>query len=354
MGDGPMSSVDRTLVWDESLATFVPLPPGNHEGVTVYGEQGAAFSQYSWENGWALLEGPSGSAGHAWNEPGFDGVAFRVLESDPLEIHIIDNKALSARTVSSATALDVNLLENLSRLESHVRGAHFDDVPRIAQVRVALSRALGHLRAGRPLPENVRLNITTFGGRSVRLSRRLFNLGIRMLRLETTQPQNSPNYARRRAPIGARSLRNRIQPHFDRIRSGFHEFGASLAFAIFEIACYYGMRRINQAVVQGEINEVWPVVVQELQGLDVRLIQRVIDAHRHAYAVVTLEATVHDYMDGDMGPIFHQIVRVSPFQLAEIVVKGGRIERFEETIRREMSIHIIKQSLTFSIPLTLE
>jgi hypothetical protein len=78
------------------------------------GEQGMGFA-YSQEQGWAFLEGPSGTSGHASNAAGFDGVAFRT--DGPPEIHILDNKSLAREgNVGSATAITDNLGQNLDAL----------------------------------------------------------------------------------------------------------------------------------------------------------------------------------------------------------------------------------------------
>src|SRR6266545_3848958 len=68
---------------------------GAGEARAVSGEAGMAFAGYPQQQGWAFLAGPGGSAGHRWNEPGFDGVAFR--KTGQLEIHILDNKSFARR-----------------------------------------------------------------------------------------------------------------------------------------------------------------------------------------------------------------------------------------------------------------
>lgn len=78
-----------------------------------------AFAGYPAEKGYTFLVRPGGSAGHHWNEPGFDDVTFTV--EGEFKIHILDNKSLAkAGNVSSATAMTKNLVENLDDLINHI------------------------------------------------------------------------------------------------------------------------------------------------------------------------------------------------------------------------------------------
>ena len=52
-------------------------PVSFREARATGGETGMGFAGYRSEEGWAFLTGPGGSAEHRWNEPGFDGVAFK-------------------------------------------------------------------------------------------------------------------------------------------------------------------------------------------------------------------------------------------------------------------------------------
>lgn len=91
-------------------------------------------------DGWAFLEGPSGAGGHRWNGPGADGVAFRTAADGGLEVRILDNKAAkSSAKVGSSTALQENL--DLDDLRDRIAGKHYDNVPRIAELRDVLSSA---------------------------------------------------------------------------------------------------------------------------------------------------------------------------------------------------------------------
>ena len=86
-----------------------------------------------------------GSAAHQWNDPGFDGVAFKT--SGPFRNHIIDNKSWArAGEVGSATALRKNLESNLSDLIQVAADPAFNDVPNIDLLREPGVDA--HRRAG--------------------------------------------------------------------------------------------------------------------------------------------------------------------------------------------------------------
>ncbi len=141
------------------------------------GEQGVAFAGYPHREGWAFIDGPSGAGGHAWNAPGFDGVAFRTR--GPLEIEIIDNKAFASQgNVSSSSALTRNLQTNLRDLGAQIADPVYDAVPRIADVRNSVATARTALQNGTPLPAEVRLVVTNFGGRSSGVTSTLQGLGI--------------------------------------------------------------------------------------------------------------------------------------------------------------------------------
>lgn len=141
------------------------------------GEQGVAFSGYPQSEGWGFIEGPSGGGGHAWNAPGFDGVAFRV--AGPFEVEVIDNKAFASEgNVSSSSALTRNLQTNLGDLAAQIADPVYNDVPRIADLRSAISRAQAAVQNGSPLPPEVRLVVTNFGGRSGGITATLQALGI--------------------------------------------------------------------------------------------------------------------------------------------------------------------------------
>ena len=135
------------------------------------------FTGYSVQQGWAFLTGPSGSQGHAWNAPGFDGVAFRT--EGAFELHILDNKSFArAGNISSASALTTNLEQNLDELIATADEARFNSVQRIEQVRSSLRAARAAIASGSPLPPQVQLVVTNSGGRSTGITAKLAAQGV--------------------------------------------------------------------------------------------------------------------------------------------------------------------------------
>ncbi len=154
-----------------------PSPVSFGEARATGGEAGMGFSGYSSKEGWAFLSGPGGSAGHRWNEPGFDGVAFRTRGK--FEIHILDNKSLArAGNINSSSALTRNLLSNLDELIATASQARLNNVPQIAQIRTSLQSVRIAVSNGQPLPSHTKLVITNFGGRSTGITARLASQGI--------------------------------------------------------------------------------------------------------------------------------------------------------------------------------
>lgn len=177
-----MSAIAESI--EPRIMRETPPPPvitrgssGLSEARGTSGELGMGFVGYPVKEGWAFLDGPGGAAGHRWNEEGFDGVAFRV--SGPFEIHSLDNKSLaSGGPVRSATALTKNLASNLDNLVTFASQAKFNDVPRIDQVRKSLQATRAAILAGKPIPSNVKLIVTNFGGRSTGISAGLAAQGV--------------------------------------------------------------------------------------------------------------------------------------------------------------------------------
>lgn len=184
----------------------VPPPTDPIIAHAIQGEAGMAFFGYPAEDGWILLEGPAGPGGHKWNAPGFDGVAVRVV--GPIEIHILDNKAL-ARTgnASSATAMAENLAHNVEVLLAELWRPKFDDTPRISDVRSALATTSRALRTGRALPKQVRLVLTNYGGMSTGVTATLRGFGIEFRDLRGPAVRGSKGAAQlqHRPPAGRRA-----------------------------------------------------------------------------------------------------------------------------------------------------
>jgi hypothetical protein len=140
------------------------------------GEQGAGFEHYSAKEGWFFVEGPSGGAGHGVTASGFDGVAYNPKLD---ELHLVDNKSLKAAgNVRSATAIDPsrNLMKNLDGLIKRVGAMR--DMPSRIRILQLLRQAKAALAAGTKLPAQVRLVVTSVGGRSTGVSARLTRLGV--------------------------------------------------------------------------------------------------------------------------------------------------------------------------------
>jgi hypothetical protein len=140
------------------------------------GEQGTGFSNYRKEDGWAFIEGPSGSQGHSVVGSGFDGMAYNA-RLDLLDL--IDNKSLArAGNVSSATAIDPakNLAQNLD--DAIARVTAMQDVPNRIRVLELLRAKRAALAAGTPGPSQVRLVVTHVGGQTTGVSAPLAARGV--------------------------------------------------------------------------------------------------------------------------------------------------------------------------------
>jgi hypothetical protein len=142
------------------------------------GEQGMGSMHYRQEDGWIFFEGPGGSRGHRVTQSGFDGVAYNVRTGES-EIHLIDNKSLGRTgNVRSATSIDPshNLGQNLHKLIQRVEAAR--DVPDRVRLLERLTAAEASLAAGKPLPTDVKLIVTSVGGRTTDVSQRLKDAGV--------------------------------------------------------------------------------------------------------------------------------------------------------------------------------
>ncbi len=141
----------------------------------TFGEQGAGF--FLGPQGYFLVEGPSGTQGHAANAAGFDGVAYSVARDDLI---IYDNKAFaSSRNVGKGTAIDpaVNLSKNLDALI--VRVQNMTDLPSRYRIVDLLRQVRSSVtNTGASPPPNVRIAITNFGGNSAGITKGLAGRGI--------------------------------------------------------------------------------------------------------------------------------------------------------------------------------
>jgi hypothetical protein len=176
----PPPAGPTAVLGPEPGASWRTPPRGNYEAVATYGEQGMAFVGLPAREGWRLVDGPSGAAGHPYNSPGFDGVAFRWTPDGRFELRIVDNKALSRPgEVRSASAITTNLRANLERLEAHIGHSAFNDVQDIDVVRKAVGRARTNVAQSLPLPSDVTLEVTNWAGVSDDVSGSLRQHGVR-------------------------------------------------------------------------------------------------------------------------------------------------------------------------------
>ena len=192
---------------DASVERHIPinLPPGSPPLVQRQtnprhargsaGEQNAAFTLYRFEDGWAVVRGPSGAAGHGVTTAGEDGLFFNVRTR---ELHIVDNKSLARPgNVSSATAIDPsrNLQRNLNDMIRHVESQSPQDLPKRQRVLRLLRQTKAAIREGRAIPGRVRLVVANEGGRSTGVTRRLRRLGVTFV--DVNRPvQQRPGKAR--------------------------------------------------------------------------------------------------------------------------------------------------------------
>jgi hypothetical protein len=173
------------VVMRQTPPVIKPGTPGFRGARATAGEQGMAFSGYRAEDGWVFLDGPSGSAGHAWNQPGFDGAAFR--PKGKFEMHILDNKSwASPGEINSASALSRNLVKNLDVLIQAAADTKLNGLEGINAARAALANARSAVAAGQPLPSNVKLVVTNFGGRSPGITASLRAKGVIFRNLATS------------------------------------------------------------------------------------------------------------------------------------------------------------------------
>lgn len=154
-----------------------------------FGEQEMAFRGYRAEDGWALIEGPSGATGHGVTTSGFDGVAYNVRTG---QLHILDNKSFArSGNVGSATAIERNLLNNLEDLIGRVESTSVRTLPPRQEVLRLLRQTRAALQGRGRIPGRVQLTVTAAGGQSTDVTARLRSRGIRfrnLSRLETPPP----------------------------------------------------------------------------------------------------------------------------------------------------------------------
>jgi hypothetical protein len=167
------------------------------------GEQQMGFTQYRWEDGWAVVRGPSGAGGHGITSSGEDGLFYNVRTGI---LRIADNKAFTrGGNVSSATAIDPtrNLLQNLDEMIADVEGIGSSaEVPIRQDVLRLLRQTRAALRLGQPIPGRVQLVVHNEYGSSSGITQRLQDLGVRFV--DAAQPV-VPAEGSARPPLGLRT-----------------------------------------------------------------------------------------------------------------------------------------------------
>jgi hypothetical protein len=183
-GEHPAASTGAAL----AIQRETPPP---HLARSFAGEQTMGFVQYPWEEGWAIVRGPGGSAGHAANAWGEDVLAYNVRTGI---LRIADNKSLArAGNVSSATAISDNLGQNVDEMIDVVEAMSPEKLPMRQDVLRLLRQTRAALRAGTPLPGRVDLVVHGEGGASTGVTARLQQIGIRFVASPTrTAPTEPP------------------------------------------------------------------------------------------------------------------------------------------------------------------
>lgn len=162
-----------------ALAARPSIARAPHNDRAFGGEQGMGFRQYSQQQGWQIIEGPSGSGGHNANASGFDAIAYNPKLD---ELHIVDNKSFKrAGNVASATAIDParNLAKNLDDAIDRITGAQ--DIPNRIRVLELLRAARSALTGGTAIPPKVRLVVTGIGGNSSGITAALRARGVEFI-----------------------------------------------------------------------------------------------------------------------------------------------------------------------------
>jgi flagellar motility protein MotE (MotC chaperone) len=162
-----------------ALAARPSIARAPHNDRAFGGEQGMGFRQYSQQQGWQIIEGPSGAGGHNANASGFDAIAYNPNLD---ELHIVDNKSFKrAGNVASATAIDParNLAKNLDDAINRITGVQ--DIPNRIRVLELLRAARGALIGGTAIPPKVRLVVTGIGGNSSGLTAALRARGVEFI-----------------------------------------------------------------------------------------------------------------------------------------------------------------------------
>lgn len=149
------------------------------------GEQDIGF--YFGPQGYIVIDGPGGEAGHKPNQRGFDGVLYHPRMK---KLIIYDNKAYRATSsVGKASALDANLQTNLRAVIDKVK--LMQNLPYTDEVLRLLERTERAVKQNKVLPTGVDLAITNAWGNSTAIGRRLAKRGVKFMNINSI-PTKSP------------------------------------------------------------------------------------------------------------------------------------------------------------------
>lgn len=199
----PKHGSGRLLARATPPAPLTPVQPPPSHAVGAAGEQTMAFVHYRWEDGWAVVRGPSGAGGHAITAAGEDGLAYNVRTG---LLRIADNKAFArVGNVGKATAIDPrrNLLQNLDDMIVQVENMGSPrDMPFRQDVLRLLRQTRAAVRDGGAIPGRVQLVVHNEYGHSTGITASLRRAGVKFI--DGRVPVIAQPGAER-APLGLRS-----------------------------------------------------------------------------------------------------------------------------------------------------
>jgi hypothetical protein len=340
-------------------------PPDPRHARGFFGEQEMAFRGYRFEEGWIIIEGPSGAAGHGVTQSGFDASAYN---RDTGQLHIVDNKSLArAGNVSSATAIDpeANLLQNVETTIQRVEAMSPKQMPERQQVLRLLRQTRAAVRGQGRIPGRVQLVVTGAGGRSTGVVARLSRAGVIFRDINapqtppppgsagpplqggpaaappstTAQPQPAPTVipSPQTAPVAPAApgttaaqpkpgpaaappstvaptttprarLGGRIGPQLRGIGGGV---ARGLAGAALALGGAWLQQRVHESFFNDDMKRIEPEINRRLDTLadeivDIQTSQ--VAATVPGYAVITIETTYHHFTDAEPTGIVHSTV----------------------------------------------
>jgi len=229
-----------------------PMNPRHARGAV--GEQGMGFERYPQAEGWLVIEGPSGvpvpgsraGAGHGVTEKGFDAIAYNTRTG---EVHLPDNKSVKASgNVSSANAIDPS--RNLpTNIDAAIKRLESSQEPPVQKVVEVLKRAQAALKAGKPLPSELKLVVTGVGGQATGVSSRLVAEGVKFDRGAGPSPGLSKPFDEKAAIEASPAVRAR-RARLDGRLAGAVKFAAPM---VLDMVTAYYVNRNEQKVIANAI-----------------------------------------------------------------------------------------------------